>query len=349
MFSPDSAIDGAVLDVILRKAEAIRKATGVTVPLPDERGPVTDALMAAMMLRRGTTKQLALDLRLTDGAAAMEQRWRDAQENERRSRARFAQNAMKPQEVAPEWARARDLLGGPDAALAFVEAAMKRFDAPLEPRKAVLLAHVHALDPHLRERLAERGLTGALRLATADPAPAGASLLTRTHPLTATLAEALVEGALDPASLPGLGLGRTGAWPTAAVARKTILLLLRLRMKLTVHARRERLLLAEEAALLAVSDGKVVASGPEARTLLASPATHDLAEIARARFLRTAHAELPGLLDGPVRQHAAQRAEELLADHARLRAASGTAPRLTVEAVLPPDVIGLFVLLPAGA
>jgi len=34
MFSPDSAIDGAVLEVILRKAEEIRKATGVTVPLP---------------------------------------------------------------------------------------------------------------------------------------------------------------------------------------------------------------------------------------------------------------------------------------------------------------------------
>lgn len=56
MFSPDSAIDGAVLDVILRKAEEIRKATGVTVPLPEERGPVTDALMASMTLRRGGDK-----------------------------------------------------------------------------------------------------------------------------------------------------------------------------------------------------------------------------------------------------------------------------------------------------
>ncbi|WIM09565.1 MAG: DNA/RNA helicase [Enhydrobacter sp.] len=55
MFSPDSAIDGAVLEVILRKAEEIRKATGVTVPLPEERGPVTDALMASMMLRRGVS------------------------------------------------------------------------------------------------------------------------------------------------------------------------------------------------------------------------------------------------------------------------------------------------------
>ena len=96
MFSPDSAIDGAVLDVILRKAEEIRKATGVTVPLPDERGPVTDALMAAMMLRRGGHKQLTLDLRLEDGTKVMEARWRDASENEKKSRARFAQNAMKP-------------------------------------------------------------------------------------------------------------------------------------------------------------------------------------------------------------------------------------------------------------
>jgi superfamily II DNA or RNA helicase len=100
MFSPDSAIDGAVLDVILRKAEEIRKATGVTVPLPDERGPVTDALMASVMLRRGVPRQLTLDLRLDDGAKIMEARWRDSAENERKSRARFAQNAMKPQEVA---------------------------------------------------------------------------------------------------------------------------------------------------------------------------------------------------------------------------------------------------------
>jgi hypothetical protein len=103
MFSPDSAIDGAVLDVILRKARDIREATGVTVPLPDERGPVTDALMAKVMLKRGgRNSQLVLDLRLGDGEKAMETRWRDVSENERKSRARFAQNAMKPQEVAPE-------------------------------------------------------------------------------------------------------------------------------------------------------------------------------------------------------------------------------------------------------
>lgn len=347
IFSPDSAIDGAVLEVILRKAETIRRATGVTVPLPDEKGPVTDALMAAMMLRRGAPKQLALDLRLEDGSRAMEQVWRDAEEGEKRSRSRFAQNAMKPQEVAPEWAKARSLLGDAGEALEFVTAAMARFNAPLEQVKVGRAAHLDALDARLRERLDERGLAGTIRLATADPVPAGATLLTRTHPLTSTLGEALVEGVLDPDILPGLGLGRTGAWPSPAVTARTVLALMRLRLKLTVHARRERLLLAEEASLVAIADGKVVATGIDGRQLLAASATFDLAPVARERTVRAAQQELPALLAGPLTEHARRRAADLLADHGRLRAAAAGGSRVTVEPVLPPDVIGLFVLLPA--
>jgi superfamily II DNA/RNA helicase len=261
MFSPDSAIDGAALEVILRKARDIREATGVTVPLPDERGPVTDALMAAVMLkRRGPKDQLLLDLRLDDGTRAMETRWRDASENEKKSRARFAQNAMKPQEVAPEWEKVRTLLGSPADAKAFIERAMTAFKVPLEQRKSVLLAHVDALDAGLRDRLAQRNMTGSVRLAVAEPAPSDTSLLTRMHPLTATLSEALVEASLDPESLSGLELGRVGAWPTKAVQQVTRLALLRIRFKLTIHARKERLLLAEEAALVAIQGNRIVAS-----------------------------------------------------------------------------------------
>ncbi|WP_066545878.1 DEAD/DEAH box helicase [Sphingomonas sp. CCH18-H6] len=349
MFSPDSAIDGAVLEVILRKAEEIRKATGVTVPLPEERGPVTDALMASMMLRRRGSPQLTLDLRFEDSVKAVEARWRDASENERKSRARFAQNAMKPQEVAPEWEKVRALLGSPADARVFVERAMARFGIPLEPRKAMLLAHVDALDAGLRARLAEHDLKGSVRLATMEPAPSGTALLTRTHPLTATLAEALVEASLDPESLSGLGVGRVGAWPTAAVQQVTRLALLRIRFKLTVHARKERLLLAEEAALVAVQGTQIVAVGEEARELLNTPATADLAPVARDRFIAKAKEELPSLLDGSIAEFVRSRAEELMHDHARLRIASGSASRVTVEAVLPPDVIGLFTLMPGEA
>jgi len=348
MFSPDSAIDGAVLDVILRKAQEIRKATGVTVPLPDERGPVTDALMSAMMLRRGAHRQLTLDLRLEDGARAMEARWRDASENERKSRARFAQNAMKPAEVSPEWDKAKTLLGSPKDTKQFVESAMSRFGVPLEKKQNVYLAHVHALQHTLKEKLEQRNLDPSVKLAMTEPAPSGAALLTRTHPLTASLAESLVEASLDQEALPDLGIGRVGAWPTTAVTNMTRVALLRVRYKLTVHARKERLLLAEEAALVALQGTDIIATGEDARVFLNTPAVADLATIARDRLISTAQAELPSLLEGPLAQFVNQRAAELIEDHARLRAAAGSISRVSVEAVLPPDVIGLFVLMPAA-
>jgi len=346
MFSPDSAIDGAVLDVILRKAEEIRKVTGVTVPLPEERGPVTDALMAAMMLKRERSSQMMLDLHLDDGTKVMEARWRNAEENEKKSRARFAQNAMKPQEVSPEWDRVRALLGSPEDAMLFVDRSLSRFGAGLERKRNVALAHVHALDQGLRERLEQQGLKDSLRVALTEPAPSGATLLTRAHPLTATIAEALVEASLDPETLSGLGIGRVGAWPTMAVDRVTRLALLRLRFKLTIHARKEQLLLAEEAALVALQGNQVIASGEEARMLLQTEATANIATVARDRMVAAAKADLPGLIQGPLASFVKERARELAEDHARLRVAAGSISRVSVEPVLPPDVIGLFTLVP---
>jgi superfamily II DNA or RNA helicase len=351
LYSPDSAIDGAVLEVILRKAEAIRKATGVTVPLPDERGAVTGALMNAVLLRKGRSRQLALDFGLGDDARAIETQWRNAEEGERKSRARFAQNALKPEEVAPEWQRWRELLGSPAEVRRFVERAMSRLDAALEPAKdGTARAHLSALPPAVAERLAARGLENTIRLAFEEPPPAGAEMVGRSHPLPATLAESLLESALDPASSPVPSLGRIGAWPTTAVKTVTTLTLLRLRYKLTVHGRRERLLLAEEAGTLAFggSGAEPVLVGEAARLLLEQPATGDLAPVARQRLVEQARQRIAAALEGPIAAYARERAEALAADHARVRTAAAGSARVTVEPVLPADTIGLFVLVPSA-
>jgi hypothetical protein len=67
-----------------RATKAIRDRTGVTVPLPEERGAVTGALLNAVLLRKGRAQQLSLDFGLAADAAAMETKWRDAEEGERR-------------------------------------------------------------------------------------------------------------------------------------------------------------------------------------------------------------------------------------------------------------------------
>lgn len=107
--------------------------------------------------------------------------------------------------------------------------------------------------------------------------------------------------------------------------------------------------MAEEAALVAIEGSRIIATGEAARDLLNTPAIADLATPARDRFVSRAREDLPSLLDGPLADFVKARAVELSEDHARLRAAAGSAARVTVEAVNPPDVIGLFVLMPSEA
>jgi hypothetical protein len=126
--------------------------------------------------------------------------------------------------------------------------------------------------------------------------------------------------------------------------------LLRLRFKLTIHGRRERLLLAEEAAILAWEAGPAhtMLTAEASRALLEQAASADLAQVARQRLVIKAIEQMPAMLDGPFGSYARERAQALAEDHARVRAAAAGSTRVTVEPVLPPDVVGLYVLAPAG-
>lgn len=346
-YSPDSAIDGAVLDVILRKAEAIRKATGVTIPLPEERGAITGALMNAVLLRRSGKARQQLSFDFGADTKAVETRWRNAEEGEKKSRARFAQNAIKPEEVTPEWQRWRELLGDADEVKRFTTRAMIRLNAPLEEFGSGFKAHTDYLPSAIKERLSARNLDGSIRISFDDPPPARFQLVSRSHALPSTLAETLLEGSLDHVAEDALG--RIGAWTTTAVNIVTTVALLRLRFKLTVHGRREQFLLVEEANALALApDNSLISTGTEARALLEEQAASNLAEVARDRMIAQARERIVLALPNQIAEYAKARAEVLGRDHARVRATGVNVSKVTVEPVLPADVIGLFALVPGA-
>ena len=65
-------------------------------------------------------------------------------------------------------------------------------------------------------------------------------------------------------------------------------------------------------------------------------------------MLARARDRVASLRDTTIADFARRRAAVLAEDHARIRAAGINVPRVSVEAVLPADVVGLFALLPAG-
>lgn len=357
LYGEDNPVDGAILQVILRKAETIRKDTGVPVPLPDDERAMTAALMQAVLLRRhrgADRTQLALFDDLPE-ARTIDRAWAGAAQREKQSRTIFAQRALKPDAVIPEWEKAREALGGgPEAVRRFLDMALPRLGAPLQKAGAGWRFHRpdsagHAL---FSDRLVQAGVPERLSLRF-EPGP-GHDHVHRTHPLVAAAAETLFEQSLDPAADPDdiAALGRGGAWLTRAVSARTTVALLRLRHRLVPRAD-GRGGLAEEASALAwagTDPPRLLAEGAEALALLDAEAEDDLAGPVRRQRLATALAGLPGLA-ADFAAHARARAEALAADHERVRTATmrdkrtGVA-RVRVEPVLPVDVIGLYLLYP---
>ena len=50
-FGANSPIDGIVLDVLLRKHEAIRRSLGVSVPVPMDTNAVSEAILEGLLTR----------------------------------------------------------------------------------------------------------------------------------------------------------------------------------------------------------------------------------------------------------------------------------------------------------
>ena len=350
LYGVNNPVDGAVLQVILRKAARIREELGVPVPVPDEGHSLTQALLKAVLLRRrgrsGAIDGPQLDL--------FESRWEDAKAKAKRSRTVFAQRRMKPDDVLPEWRKSLAAVGGRDDVQRFASRALARLGSGLEPLRRGFKVPTAPLPAEVRERLEAEGVAGTVAVDFTYPAAPGCRPVQRGHPLVAVLADTLLARTLsvedddtstgdDPSVL-----GRVGCWISEGVHGRTTVALLRLRHQLLSRARRrETTLMVEEAAALAWAapraNGPV--TGSEALSLLELPPFDDPPRHVREReaaralaLLRERAADLDDFADA--------RARALLDDHQRVREAGRATGSASVQALPRPDVIGVYVLLP---
>lgn len=354
LYGEDNPVDGAVLHVILRKAESIRKELGVLVPMPDNEGKLTQALMNAVLLRKGgaTSYQPELDL-WGEPAKEIELAWQSAKEKAKQNRSIFAQRRLKPEDVLPEWRKSAAVLGGEADVERFVSRATAQLGAPLQPVNQHFKLLIEHLPAAVRERLAAEGLAGTLRIDFHQPAAQGAAFVHRTHPLVAVLADTLLEQALDdaPNNADDAQVSRAGVAFVAQVPLKTTVLLLRIRHQLTVtHGSNTRLLMCEEAVAVSASGAEPFAELPsdQTRALLGAEATRNLPVPLRDRQLQSALDALPSW-QPQLEAIAKTRAQALLLDHRRVREAADSRGSYQVTASLPVDVMGLYVLLPDAA
>jgi superfamily II DNA or RNA helicase len=345
LYGRDNPVDGAVLDVLLRKAKEIRTSLGITVPVPVDSETVMESVLKALFFRGPRIEQLRLfeDSTVIDFHA----KWDEAKEREKINRTRFAQRAIKPDEVKKELDETDTVLGDPAAVQQFVLNACQRLGAEVTQKsdQKFSLSRLDRIPEPLRLSIPDGNKPWLVSFTS--PAPEKTTFLGRNHPFIASLAQFLLEEALimdGSAHAP-----RSGAIRTSAVNRRTFLMLLRIRFNITEPDKTP--MLAEEAAIFGFSGIPPQTiewiNEDNIFTLLSSASPQSNISTAErtevlAEFLGSWEALKPQL--NPILD---ERAQKLSESHRRVRAAAHLRRRgLSVSPYFPPDLLGVLVLLP---
>ncbi len=354
LYGEDNPVDGAVIRVLLRKADEIRRTLGTYVPVPEDDEKIVEALVRYLFsLRQGP--QLFEDPTILQ----IHRRWDQLARREKESRTRFAQRALKPQEVAQELQATDRVLGSPEAVQNFVLSALQRLGIPYDQPtrgvfRVILTREVRQRFPRAVQEVLPQG-KDPLEWQWTFHAPdlPTAEVLTRNHPFVTTLARALLEQALEGAAAEPLAY-RIGVLKSHQVSRLTTLLLLRARYR--VQEPDTSAYLAEEVLTLGWE-------GFGETWLPADHALHLLADLRPSGNLSTAEkrelaremldiltpwiqAAEPGDTN-PLWSALQERARALETRFRRVRQASRMRLQgLQVRPYWPPDVLGLLVIQP---
>jgi len=344
----ENPIDGVVLRVLLRKAREIRRDTGISVAFPEESKSVLDAVLNAVLLSPNAQQlSLALEFEVvkakeSEVAVAMDR----ALGREQRTRSIFAQNTIRPEEIELDLRETDEALGDPAAVEKFVCEAMEFLGIQMEPLSA----------PHCY-RLFPDPLPGALRMLLSEgsrlkvtfhsPVPEGHLYLGRNHVFVEAVCQYLIRLAFD--SEASHRPARAAVIRTSRVNRKTTLILFRVRNVISEGRKSE--IVAEEMLVWGfrgdAADGDIL-SASESHTLLIGAAPEVGISMEEQRYFLDEERNDLGDMREQFDALTRERTAALIESHERYRAAIGGKRYKGIEPVLPPDVMGVYLLLPTG-
>jgi len=342
-YGNDNRIDQLVVDVLLRKHRAIRSSLGYSVPVPGDSNMVVEAVIEGL-LAADAPEQLRLE-GIDPKATEVLTDWQLAADRENRTRTVFAQEGIRPDEVARELAEVSAALGATSDVERFTLDVLRRSGAHVTGASPVRIDFAE-IPAALADAI---GRPTVITARFAPPTSDGDVLLTRTHPLVARLAAHVLDTALDPLR-PGLA-SRAGVIRTADVAARTVLFVVRFRFDVHTGSRpAARQLLAEDATVVGFTGeatSPVWLEPEEIDVALSAAPTDNVSPELQTATLEWALAG-ESYWRSDLDRFARIRSDLLRDSHVRVRTAVGAATgHDRVEPRLPADVLGIYVLLPA--
>jgi superfamily II DNA or RNA helicase len=358
LYSKDNPVDGVVLNVILRKVQAIKKSTGATVAFPGESQSVIDTITQSLLLNdayrpakdnsqeefsfveEARTKEL--DGEITD-------QFHRAEELAKATRSIFAQHSIKAQDIEQDLKDTDEAIGNPKAVETFIVLTLRGLmGVQIDPIKIGTHDIYHLYTENLPASLQSLLPEGTkLNISFHSPTPAKVIYLGRNHPFVEQLCQLVLAGSLN---RDVLSASRASALRSSSVQKPTTVLLFRVR-NVIEEKKAETQLVAEEMLIWGyrgAPEENDFLSPTEARELLlsAKPAGDELALERRQRLITDA-ADSTDKLESQFEGLAEDRCKQLVEAHERFCELVDKRRYQVVYPVLPMDILGIYVLLPA--
>jgi superfamily II DNA or RNA helicase len=358
LYGADNPIDAIVLDVLLRKVREIKKATGINVPFPEDSQSIIDTITQALLLnperkiqkKKQANQQMLFDLSQFEEAqqekTRVTQEIEKAAEREKTSRAIFAQNAIKAQEIEQDLRQADQAIGDPKDVRDFViQALTEIFGVQVISKQEGFEILTANLPSSLKGILPK---SSWVPVSFESPTPEGYLYLGRNHLFVEQLCQLVMANTLDHVEHKA---ARASVIRTGQVKEKTTILLLRCRNVIEQASQGHRIV-AEEMLLWGWSglpdEGKFLTHEQANALLTNSKPTSTLSHPAIQGFLEN-DLTLLDQLHTQLDQTAEDRCAQLVAAHHRFSALLDKQRFQVVYPVLPMDVLGLYILLPEVA
>lgn len=348
----DNLIDSTIVRVLIEKHNQIKKDLHIAVPVPSNTEALIESIFRDLIEREQAGKSEQLYIEGFDQLLEIHNQWEKAKDKEKLSRSMFAQIGLsrRTDEIKKELDSIRASIGSQLVIQDFVLQALTRYQATIEKKKSHYQIGLSAVPTLVRESL---GLQSDSSLQVSfDASPSKGQIhLSRTHPIVESLADLVINTALDSQSIKPIA-SRAGVIRTQAVTQRTTLLLIRHRIHLNQpYADRVHRSLAEDSQILAFTgapDQPQWLSEAQAQALLDAQPTANVIPEQAQNLIQLVLDDYDAHLKPSVNASAHQRARQLEESHLRVRDAilkKGQKP--TIKPELPPDLLGIYILLPA--
>ncbi|HQX52395.1 MAG TPA: C-terminal helicase domain-containing protein, partial [Planctomycetaceae bacterium] len=354
LYGSDNPIDGIVLDVILRKVREIKRDTGINVPFPEDSKSIIDTIAQALLMnpdRRISVSQVDNQMKFDfddfDEAreaklAATDKMDRMAQQ-EKTSRAIFAQNAIKAHEIETDLKDTDEAIGDPQAVREFIMTAVNDLlGAQMIVSGNGFKLFTTNLPPAIRSTLP---LQDQVMLSFDSPTPEGYLYIGRNHSFVEQTCQLVLANTINRR---GKHAARSAVIRTNAVTIKTTILLFRVRnvIESKMH---DHQIVAEEMMVWGYrgsgSEGDFLTSLEGKDLLMSAQPTANLTPQARTSFLENELSQFDRLQQ-QFDKVAEERSQHLVEAHERFSKLMDRKKFQVVHPVLPMDVIGVYILLP---